>query len=288
LILGVGLLAGGVYGLALYPPWQGLNTLTGLCALALVFGLIGVLGVLIPFFVHESWPKEADLASRETAEVLSALYPAIKAHGEPANSDPRDIVQAARDTTEEHVLLRINAKDYTGRPAVAVLTNRRYLLYRTKRQLFREALKSVNKLLEEKSPLLGVVTQMLESFAETYEVLVTPQRKEYRKTMECRDEQLIAGTTPWKKLYDMSLAEVVNQSRAITVRRAYALSKSLVIEFTPRNFSKILQTPPKLEIEPRSVAVAISRIVDLFRAELQWPEQAVVRMKDILVIKWPD
>lgn len=275
-------------GSAFYAALKGLTQQFSVVYLvALGFGLVLALIALLPTLLEERWPKEKDLEQRETGDALSKLYPAIKAHGDPSSNDLGDLVRAARDETAERVLLRVNAKDGEV-PVLAVLTNRRLLLFRTKRRSLHIVAKIFDELLE-KIPGGKILGEMFEAFGEAYEVLFKPKRKEFLETMEQRDEELLEGKTPprWKKTHDMTHVEIVRLCQQLTIRRAFGLAKTLVVEFTPRNFSKILQTPPQLEIEPRSTAVVANRLVDLFRSEFKWPDSSVVKAGSMLVIKWP-
>lgn len=253
--------------------------------LALIIGLGATVAGLVPFFKRNKWPKEATLADKNTAEVLAALYPVLKVHGDVTNENLHDLIRAAKDTSREFVLLRINAIDSSGHPAHAVLTNRRYLLFRTKRQWFLSVLKVFDRMLD-KVPFGGLLGLMLEPFGETYEVLISPRHQVNREAMGYKDDELIGGTLPWKKICDLSLAEVVNRSKSIGIKKGM-WSETLKVEFAPRKLLKFLSTPSDFEIEPSSARVAIGRLVSIFSKEFAWLKQSVEENASNLEIRWP-
>jgi hypothetical protein len=242
-------------------------------SLILLVSILGFAASILPFFKREKWPDEDGLAHKDNAEVLSALYPALSVHDRADNESLNELARMVKDNTEERVILRINCEDSSKKPTLAVLTNRRFLLYRTKRQWFLSILKLVDALLD-KVPFGGIAGMMLEPFGESYEVLVTPKHAVFRETMGYHDREIIAGTVPWHKVCDMSLGDIVAASRSIGIKKAFWPNR-LKVEFTPRKLTAIFRIPPDFEIRPVAVRVAAVRLLELFKAEFPHLEYAV-------------
>lgn len=105
----------------------------GLLAFFIFLGIVGV----VPFFEkkHEELAFNSDGSVRR--ESLHSRYPSLSVYDDRASSDfETAITRAASQHDEEVVLLKTNCVDWIKRPALAVLTNRRYLIYRTRSQLF--------------------------------------------------------------------------------------------------------------------------------------------------------
>jgi hypothetical protein len=52
-----------------------------------------------------------------------------------------------------------------------------------------------------------------EPFAETNEVLITPEHKVYHETMGYSDDELLTGRVPWKKRYDRPSKDVAQSGK---------------------------------------------------------------------------
>lgn len=251
-------------------------------AFALLAGLVG----LTPFFNRNRFPKAAKLAGADTSEVFRAMYPALKAHGSTDERLLEELEQAALAPDTETVLLKINCEDSNQRPALAVLTNKRYILYRTKRHIPLIILSKLGQLIE-KLPFGGFFSLILNPFGETYKVLVTPEKRVFREAMGYRDSELLTGQVPWKTHCSLTFAELTQHASGVLIVRQY-WTNALEVSFAPRKLLRMWKKPPSFTIRQEGARIAIARLVDHFEEHLRARDVLVIRRKEDIVINWED
>lgn len=205
----------------------------------LAFGAIGLAG-LIPFFGRK--PKKPEIKSAaDGRHSLHSLFPATQVYDNRASQDfESTFIQAANQGETEIVLVKVNCLDHMKCPALAILTNRRYIVYRTRTIWLLTARRLMEKPFEE-VPGGKMFLLLLEPFGETYEILLRRREKFFSWVMAHDDDDLIAGKTRWHKVADVSLAKIWSETESIEVAKKI-WSEGLRVTFYWAKASAIFKT----------------------------------------------
>lgn len=229
-------------------------------AMALFLAFVGA----APFFRRRTRPSPAELRDAPMQHMLQSLFPLL-AIGE-LSGGRSPLLAAARKAGPEVVLLKVNGEDPARRAVLAVLTNRRYLIYRTRRQ-WPQTILAATKSLVGKAPLGDLMLILFEPFGETYEMLFAPEERRLRKVMARPDSELLSGAVPWRKASDLTIAEVVERAESVSLKPTF-WSGGHKIEFMPRTLRRLLKTPPDLVVREEDIEPILSRLVDFFEPDL--------------------
>ena len=227
---------------------------------ALFLGFVAV----APFFRRRTGPSPEELRDAPLRQALQSLFPLL-AVGErvEARSPP---LATPHGAGPEIVLLKVNGEDSARRAVLAVLTSRRYIIYRTRRQWPRIILTATKNLIG-KAPFGDLMLILFEPFGETWEMLFAPEERRLHKVMAYPDSELISGAVPWRKASDLTIAEVVERAESVSVKRTL-WSGVPQIEFMPRTLRGLLKTPPDLVVREKGIEPILVRLVDLFEPDL--------------------
>lgn len=249
----------GIFERAVEDPLPAVVSLL-LLATALFLGFVG----MAPFFRRRTRPSPAELRDAPIQEMLDSLFPLVAIGERVGGRSP--LLPPARKAGPEVVLLKVNGEDTSRRAVLAVLTNRRYLIYRTRRQ-WPQILLSATKNLIGKAPFGDVMLILLRPFGETWEMLFAPGDRRLRKVMARPDSELLSGAVPWRKASDLTIAEVVERAESVSLKPTF-WSRGYKIEFMPRTLRGLLKTPPDLVVREEDIEPVLSRLVDFFEPDL--------------------
>jgi hypothetical protein len=231
-----------------------------------LFSLLAIAAALIPFFGGKNWPAEKDVEGKTPSEIFRALYPILSAHLRGRKTAADALIQASR-APEEIILLRLNCEDSFKRPALAVLTNRRYILYRMQSQWVLRALKQIEWSIA-KVPVFGDLLSMLVApFAESYELITCPRDKLYEETMGFADEAVLAGRVRWTKRVDLHWEEVALEFGSVSGKKS-VWSGKFEVDLFPRKLRRFFRAPPGFAVEHLAVRVAATHFLAIFEKRL--------------------
>lgn len=247
-----------------------------LLATALFLGFVGI----APFFRRPTHPSPAELRDAPIEEMLQSLFPLLAIGERIGGRSP--LLPPAGKAGPEVVLLKMNGEDTSRRAVLAVLTNRRYLLYRTRRQWL-QILLSATKNLIGKAPFGDMMLILLKPFGETREMLFAPEDRRLRKVMARSDSELLSGAVPWRKASDLTIAQVVERTESVSLKPTF-WSRGYKIEFMPRTFRDLLKMPPDLVVREECIELVLSRLVGFFEPDLIEAGCPIKRDEDRIMI----
>jgi hypothetical protein len=256
------------------PRSSGINIL--ILSLSVFAGIAGV----VPFFKREKWPKEKDLAGLPLPEMLAALHPALK-----VPVDTGSQLEGSLQSVEEVVLLKVNCVNTSKRPSFAILTNRRYLLYRTNIQLGLILLKILGSLLDKIPVFGGLVGMLVEPFQESYEILLSPEERRFHETMGYEDRDLLSGKVPWHKSCEIAVTEIPKRASAITIKKNF-WSRGFKVAFMPLTTKGLFKTPPDFIVLQETELLLIRELIGIWEPTLAAHGCAVKLEEGMINISW--
>ena len=256
------------------PPSLGSNIL--ILILSLVAGLAGV----VPFFKRERWPKEKELEKIPLAEMLAAMHPALKV---PLDTGLK--LEEGLQSQEEVVLLKVNCINTSQRPSFAILTNRRYLLYRTNIQVGLILLKALGSALDKIPVFGGLVSMLVEPFQESYEMLLSPEERRFHETMGYEDRALLTGKVPWHKSCEVKLADIPATAKSITIEKRF-WSRGFKVVFMPLALKGLFKTPSDFIVLQQCELVPIVKLVSALEPTLAAHGCIVKQEEGKISISW--
>ncbi len=239
----------------------------GNAAIILGFSALFIIVAILPFLKRDRWPTESELEKKDMDGQVSAVYPLLSIYDSRAAALIDAIQNGSNPVAPEMVLLRINCEERSGRPALAVVTNKRYLLYRTDRQWLIRTMKLLKRLLDaalDKVPFGGLLGVLLDPFGDAYEVLTRTKHSRYYETMGYEDAALIGGTVLWHKCCDLPWRELRKQTKGITVKR-HSWSEGVSLDFVAMKL--FAKRPPGFIVTQK---IAYPVVTHLLEASAAW------------------
>jgi hypothetical protein len=256
------------------PRSSGSNIL--ILSLSVFAGIAGI----VPFFKREKWPKEKDLARLSLPEMLAALHPAFKV---PVDTVSR--LEGSLQNTEEVILLKVNCVNTSKRPSFAILTNKRYLLYRTNIQFGLILLKILGSLLDKIPVFGGFVGMLVEPFQESYEILLSPEERRFHETMGYEDRDILAGNVPWHKSCEIAVSEIPRRASAITIKKNF-WSRGFKVAFMPLSTKGLFRTPSDFIVLQESALFPIRKLIEIWEPALATHNCTVKLEEGKITISW--
>jgi len=254
--------------------------------LFLVLSVIMALAAIIPFFKRNKWPKEKELEEMEHPEMLAAMHPGLHVPADLLPSLAAGLPNATDPSQPEVVLLKINCWNNAKHPSFAVVTNKRYLLYRTNLQLGLSILKGIAKLID-KIPVFGsFVSMLVEPFIESYEIVLSPELPRFHKNMDHDHHEILSGNVHWHKHCDVALADIPKMAKALSIKRSGWSGLARVV-FLPHSLKGIFATPKDFIIPEYCEFVVLHKLLELFGPTFALHGCTVTKEKHKIEISWP-
>lgn len=148
-----------------------------------------------------------------------------------------------------------------------MLTNRRYILYRTRAQWVLRALEVIERSIA-KVPVLGdLLSFLVAPFAESYELVTCSRDRLYDETMGFADEAVLAGQVPWTKRVDLRWEEVAREFGSVSGKKSFWSGK-FEVDLFPRKLRRFFRAPPGFAVEHLAVRAAATHLLAIFEKRL--------------------